>query len=104
MKRRCVILGAIGGDKQEDAARAFGAAVAEAGCILLTGGGDRDDDEVKNASIHGAMTAERRGAAVARFVGILPSQRLNWATFPAPAPRPYGANTQCAQRNQRRYA
>jgi uncharacterized protein (TIGR00725 family) len=81
MEERRIIIGAIGGDKQREAAYAFGEAVAASGCILLTGGGDRDDDEVKNASVQGAAAAERSGA-IARIVGILPSDQLAWQRFP----------------------
>lgn len=77
MGERCVIIGVIGGDRQGEAARNFGAAVANADCILLTGGGDMDDDEVKNASARGAVREQSKGA-IARLVGILPSEEIRW--------------------------
>lgn len=81
MKRQ-VIIGAIGGDKQRQAAIDFGQAVAKADCILLTGGGDIDSDGVKDASKLGAEDAGRNGA-IARFVGILPSNKCEWITTPS---------------------
>ncbi|MGY2492222.1 SLOG cluster 4 domain-containing protein [Cupriavidus sp. CP313] len=78
MNERRVIIGAIGGDKQKGAAQEFGRAVAQAGCILLTGGGDQDDDEVENATVHGALAAQRDKSAVARAVGILPAEGVAW--------------------------
>jgi uncharacterized protein (TIGR00725 family) len=66
--RRRLLIGAIGGDAQKASALAFGAAAARAGVIVLTGGGDRCDDEVKNAVIEGARTNGEAG----RYIGILP--------------------------------
>lgn len=77
MKNRRIIIGAIGGDRQKDAAKAFGKTVAEAGCILLTGGKLRNSDEVKDAAMIGAVCAESSGVA-ARLVGILPSKEIEW--------------------------
>jgi len=79
MTRR-IIVGAIGGDRQQQAARALGRAVAQAGCILLTGGGERDADEVKNATRFGAEEVGRSGGTC-RFVGVLPSETRQWITF-----------------------
>jgi uncharacterized protein (TIGR00725 family) len=77
MKQRRIVIGAIGGNRQKIAAVAFGKAVAEAGCILLTGGRIRDSDEVKDAAMVGAVSAEASGS-VARLVGILPSDKMGW--------------------------
>jgi uncharacterized protein (TIGR00725 family) len=74
MNQRRIVIGAIGGDRHKDAAIAFGKAVAEQGCILLTGGKLQESDEVKNAAMTGARSAEATGA-VARLVGILPSDK-----------------------------
>jgi hypothetical protein len=82
MDARRIIVGAVGGDRQADAARAFGAAVARAGCILLTGGGDRDDDEVKNASVQGALAQASAQPVTARFIGILASEASRWEARP----------------------
>ncbi|SIO02211.1 TIGR00725 family protein [Bradyrhizobium erythrophlei] len=72
------MIGAIGGDRHQDAAKAFGKAVAEQGCILLTGGRElQESDEVKDAAMIGARSAEITGA-VARLVGILPSEKESW--------------------------
>lgn len=71
MVQRRVVLGAIGGDGQKFCALELGAAAARAGCIVLTGGGDTTDDEVKNAVIQGARSVSTSGVT-ARFVGILP--------------------------------
>lgn len=71
MVQRRIVLGAIGGDGQKSCALAFGAAAARAGCIVLTGGGDDTDDEVKNAVIEGARAVSTPNTT-ARFVGILP--------------------------------
>jgi uncharacterized protein (TIGR00725 family) len=77
MKKRRIVIGAIGGNRQTDAAKAFGKTVAEAGCILLTGGKLRNSDEVKDAAMIGAVCAESSGTA-ARLVGILPSKEIEW--------------------------
>lgn len=77
MDERRVIIGAIGGANQKVAAQEFGRAVAQAGCILLTGGGARDDGEVKNATVQGALAAQDT-SAVARAVGVLPAERVDW--------------------------
>jgi uncharacterized protein (TIGR00725 family) len=77
MSPRRIVIGAIGGDRQKDAANAFGKAVAEAGCILLTGGKLQDTEEVKDAAMMGAVCAEACGA-VARLIGILPSDDIEW--------------------------
>ncbi|MGR8998107.1 MAG: SLOG cluster 4 domain-containing protein [Gammaproteobacteria bacterium] len=77
MKRR-IIIGVIGGDRQEQAAREFGCAVTRAGCFLLTGGGQTASKEVKDASIVGAKNAAQESGLLARFVGILPSDTYRW--------------------------
>jgi uncharacterized protein (TIGR00725 family) len=77
VSQRRVIIGAVGGDRQKDAAKAIGRAVAEAGCILLTGGNPQDSDEVKDAAMVGAASAEA-GSSVARLIGILPSHAVIW--------------------------
>jgi uncharacterized protein (TIGR00725 family) len=77
VEHRRIIIGAVGGDKQKEVAMAFGKAVAEAGCILLTGGKPQDSDEVKDAALLGAAAAES-GNSVARIVGILPSETEAW--------------------------
>jgi hypothetical protein len=84
MCARRVLLGAIGGDRQEDAARCFGCAVAQAGCILLTGGGDKNDpnlDEVKNATVLGMQS---ESPIVPRAIGVLPSETVAW-DWPGPS-------------------
>ncbi len=85
MGARRVIVGAVGGDGYAAAARSFGAAVARAGCILLTGGGDQCGNEVKNASICGALSegrASQHSGVVARFVGILARAPVDWELRP----------------------
>jgi len=76
MYQRRIVIGAIGGDGHKEAAMAFGKAVAEQGCILLTGGKLQKDEsesgEVKDAAMFGAKSAEATGA-VARLIGILPN-------------------------------
>jgi uncharacterized protein (TIGR00725 family) len=76
--KRHIIIGAIGGDKQEKPATDFGEAVARADCILLTGGGNKVSDQVKDASILGAKNAAQKNCVLARFVGILPSDDYRW--------------------------
>lgn len=71
MSQRRVVIGAIGGDDQQGPAECFGAALANAGCILLTGGGDKVNQEVKNATVQG-MRKAGNGSAL-RHVGVLPS-------------------------------
>jgi uncharacterized protein (TIGR00725 family) len=69
---RRVIVGAIGGDR-EDAGRdaeAFGAAVARAGLILTTGGKPSGGPAVKNAAMRGAADS----GAIARLIGFLPQK------------------------------
>jgi uncharacterized protein (TIGR00725 family) len=78
MNQRRIVIGAIGGDRHKDAAIAFGKAVAERGCILLTGGELRESDEVKDAAMVGARSAEKDTGAVARLIGILPSDKERW--------------------------
>jgi uncharacterized protein (TIGR00725 family) len=75
--QRRIIIGAIGGDRQKDAAVALGKAVAQAGCILLTGGELRDSDEVKDAAMLGAASALATGSTP-RLVGIIPSDMTEW--------------------------
>jgi uncharacterized protein (TIGR00725 family) len=77
MTDRRIIIGAIGGDKQAAASEAFGASVARAGCILLTGGKPQHGGEVKDASMRGAISVEAQGLA-ARLVGIIPSSVTTW--------------------------
>ena len=77
MKRR-IIIGVIGGDRQEQAAREFGCSVTRAGCFLLTGGGQTASKEVKDASIVGAKNAAQESGLLARFVGILASDTYRW--------------------------
>jgi uncharacterized protein (TIGR00725 family) len=83
MQHRRIIIGAIGGDRQRDAARAFGRAVAQAGCILLTGGRLQDSDEVKDAAMKGAVSIEAE-SSLARLVGILPTSGIEWDDSRAP--------------------
>jgi predicted Rossmann-fold nucleotide-binding protein len=76
---RRIIVGAIGGDRQKEGALALGKAVAEAGCILLTGGKlltgqDPGANEVKHAAMIGAVSAKGAGS-IARLVGIIPDNR-----------------------------
>lgn len=78
MSRR-VIVGAIGGDGQKSIGLEFGAAVARAGYILLTGGQVKDSDEIKDAVMVGGEQAEG-GDAVARLIGILPGGPIDWDT------------------------
>jgi hypothetical protein len=82
MGGRLVIVGAVGGDRQERHAHALGMAVAKFNCILLTGGGDHDDGEVKNAAVQGCLAARREGAA-GRAIGILPSDSVRWESVDA---------------------
>ena len=77
MKRR-IIIGAIGGDKQEKPAKDFGEAVACSDCILLTGGGNKASDQVNDASILGAKDYALKNSALARYVGVLPSNDYQW--------------------------
>ena len=77
MADRLVIVAAVGGDRQARHAHAFGMAVAKSDCILLTGGGDHNDGEVKNAAVQGCLAARREGAA-GRAIGVLPSDRVRW--------------------------
>ena len=77
MKRR-IIIGAIGGDKQKNPANDFGEAVAFSDCILLTGGGNKITDEVKDASISGVKDAAQKNSTLARYVGILWSNDYRW--------------------------
>ena len=76
MYQRRIVIGAIGGDGHKEAAMAFGKAVAQQGCILLTGGTlqkyESESNEVKDAAMFGAKSAEITGA-VARLIGILPN-------------------------------
>jgi uncharacterized protein (TIGR00725 family) len=77
--RRRIVIGVIGGDRQESAARDLGQAVAAAGCILLTGGSLDDagfPDEVKNAAMRGAADAS---GSVARLVGVLSGGPVEWS-------------------------
>jgi uncharacterized protein (TIGR00725 family) len=69
MRRR--IVGVIGGDEEAapSEAREVGAAIAEAGLILCTGGLPASGDEVKNISMRGAVAA----VSDARTIGFLPS-------------------------------
>jgi hypothetical protein len=79
MPRRAII-GVFGGDQQKSVGEKFGAAVAKAGYILLTGGDIRDDDEIKNATMLGAT---RDPKVVARLIGILPRAKENeWELLP----------------------
>lgn len=80
MSRR-MIIGAIGGDRQRDIGRAFGAAVARAGCILLSGGEAIDSDQIKDATMAGAVAAAN-AEIVARLVGIVPSHDIKWDDRP----------------------
>jgi uncharacterized protein (TIGR00725 family) len=75
MASRRIIIGAIGGDKQPDPfAAELGAAVARAGCILLTGGEPSNASDVKNAAMRGAVEEEANGqGAVARLIAVLPA-------------------------------
>ena len=77
MADRLVIVAAVGGDRQARHAHAFGMAVAKSDCILLTGGGDHNDGEVKNAAVQGCLAARGEGAA-GRAIGVLPSDRVRW--------------------------
>ena len=77
MPERCLVVGAIGGDRQKELGMAFGTVVAKCGWILLSGGEVADSDEIKNATMLGADGAESEGA-VARLVGILPSKSARW--------------------------
>jgi uncharacterized protein (TIGR00725 family) len=74
MASRRIIIGAIGGDKQPDPfATELGAAVARAGCILLTGGEPSTAADIKNAAMRGAVEEEANGqGAVARLIAVLP--------------------------------
>lgn len=87
MTRRRIVIGVIGGDRQVEWARMFGRAVAEAGCILLTGGGDRNDQQVKNATFFGTNPPEQ-AAIAARAIGILPAEQgsdaVAWNYFAPP--------------------
>jgi SLOG cluster4 family len=69
MRRR--IVGVIGGDEEvaPSEAREVGAAIAEAGLILCTGGLPDSGDAVKNISMGGAVGA----VSDARTIGFLPS-------------------------------
>lgn len=71
MSQRRIVIGAIGGDNQQSSAKLFGAALAHAGCILLTGGGVIVDEEVKNATVQGMR--EAGDGSVLRHVGVIPS-------------------------------
>jgi hypothetical protein len=73
---RRTIIGAIGGDFEDAGpdALAFGAAVARAGCILLTGGEPSNRREVKSATMQGAVNS----GATARLIGFLPESPLEW--------------------------
>ena len=75
MPGRALMIGALGGDRQGEHARALGRAVAMHGCILLTGGGDREDSDVKNAAVMGCLEARRDGYE-GRAIGILPSNQV----------------------------
>jgi uncharacterized protein (TIGR00725 family) len=77
MHQRRIIVGVIGGDDQQEMAIEIGAAVAQAGCILLTGGGDKLDEHVKNAAMHGARGSSQIGGST-RYIGVLPSEVKRW--------------------------
>jgi len=85
MYQRRIVIGVIGGDGLKEAVLSFGKAVAEQGCILLTGGKLQKDEsesgEVKDAAMFGAKSAEATGA-VARLIGILPNNESKeiWVT------------------------
>ncbi|MFQ3451744.1 hypothetical protein PMN64_00245 [Bradyrhizobium sp. UFLA01-814] len=84
MQRRAII-GVFGGDQQSVAGKEFGALVARAGYILLTGGNGKDDKEIKNATMIGATEAAGSSpSVVARLIGILPNQE---ECLLPPAPR-----------------
>jgi predicted Rossmann-fold nucleotide-binding protein len=79
MHKRQIIIGAFGGDRQKSVGEEFGAAVARAGYILLTGGDIRDCDEIKNATMIGAARSEDQDRkVVARLIGILPDGPREW--------------------------
>jgi uncharacterized protein (TIGR00725 family) len=84
MPQRCLVVGAIGGDRQKDLGLKFGAEVAKRGWIVLSGGEVKDSDEIKNATMLGADGAAKRDGTVARLVGILPSTSVRWRR---PSPR-----------------
>jgi hypothetical protein len=92
---RLAIIGAFGGDQQKSAGEEFGAAVVEAGYILLTGGDIRYDDEIKNATMIGAKCAENNKKGVARLIGILPNgiQKPEEKKWLRPNPRRLFLNT-----------
>jgi predicted Rossmann-fold nucleotide-binding protein len=77
MAKRRVVVGAIGGDKQRDHALRFGEAAARAGLVVLTGGGNEVDGEVKNAAIEGARYIEDS----ARYIGILADHKNGQVTW-----------------------
>jgi uncharacterized protein (TIGR00725 family) len=77
VKQRRPVVGVIGGDRQSDAAKAFGKLVAKAECILLTGGKPQCTDEVKDAAMVGAVSAEA-DKSIARLIGIIPCTAVSW--------------------------
>jgi hypothetical protein len=94
MERR-IIIGAIGGGVEPTAigdVKAFGGAVAEAGCILLTGGpppeatghSSRVEPAVKNVTMLGSVEAAavRKPAVISRLIGILPSSDVSQSEPP----------------------
>lgn len=84
MTKRRIIIAAIGGDKQRDNFPCeLGAAVARAGCILLTGGGPSDVAEVKNLAQKGAVDAEAAEGIIARLIGVIDSGKSSERSGPA---------------------
>lgn len=68
-------MGAVGGDEQAGVADAFGAALARAGLVILTGGSAELKlpwlgTETKDLALCGAAAEEAAGRAVARLVGV----------------------------------
>jgi uncharacterized protein (TIGR00725 family) len=76
MPRNRVIIGVVGGNKVDsdsvELAKEIGAAITQAGSILLTGGQIKESRNVKDAAMRGAANAEHEGA-IARLIGILPA-------------------------------
>jgi uncharacterized protein (TIGR00725 family) len=95
MTQRRPIIAVVGGNKandsQLDAAFRVGAAIAEAGAVLLTGGQPTDKPDIKRRAMLGALDASKKKDVAARFVGILPAKEQ---------PKSTGAVEQCLVRTR----
>jgi uncharacterized protein (TIGR00725 family) len=78
MTPRNPIIAVVGGNDSDPslvkAAERVGVAIAEAGAVLLTGSQPMPGEDIKRASMRGALEASKKKGVVARRVGILPAR------------------------------